>query len=122
MEANAYAEVQGGGYAGRTVTFTVEVLSNTFTEHTVKLFIKDFAGDFSSFVEESEMLTAPGVYTISLETINDPTRVVQWGFQTYGVNVWSTDIGQFGSMVVGPPDGVVDTEDMSFGDVKALYR
>lgn len=123
MEANGYAEVLGGGYAGRTVTLSVEVLSNTLTEaHTVKLFIKDFAGDFGSFVEESVMLEAPGVYSITLDAIDDPTRVVQWGFQMYGVNVWVTDVGQFGNMVVGPAPGVVEDEDMSFGDLKAMYR
>lgn len=121
MEANGYAEAVGG-YANRVVTFSVVVESNTLTEHTVKLFIKDFAGDFGSFVEESVMLTGPGVYSISMHTIDDPTRVVQWGFQMYGVNVWSTDVEQFGSMVVGPAPGVVSNEDRSLGAVKAMFR
>jgi hypothetical protein len=37
---------------------------------------------------------------VSLTTINDPARHVQFGFQTIGVNVWATDVAPFGSMVI----------------------
>jgi len=120
MEANLYAQVDGP-LAGQTVTFTGEVLSTTLTSaHTVKAFIKDFAPDFSSFVESSVVLSAAGPFSVSLATINDPGRHVQWGFQTTGVNVWVTDLAPFGTMVIGP-EGTVASETMSWGTIKALY-
>ncbi|MEZ6318830.1 MAG: hypothetical protein R3B49_08775 [Phycisphaerales bacterium] len=64
------------------------------------MFIKDFAADYSSFVETIVDVTAPGDYSISLATIADPARHVQWGFITRGVNVWATDVGPFGNVVV----------------------
>ena len=108
----------GGGYAGRTVDFTVEVLSNTLTEaHTVKMFIKDFAGDFSSYEEASVMLDGPGIYNVSLTAIDDPTRVVQWGFQMFGVNVWATDVGAYADA-----EHVVFTHDQVFFTVNLYFR
>jgi hypothetical protein len=106
MDANMYVE-QTGPLAGQTVTFTGNVLSDTLVGQTNALgngwtsvaFIKDFAPDYSSFVT----VTAPlvnGVFSISLATINDPTRHVQYGFETIGPDVWSTDLGQFGSIQV----------------------
>ena len=122
MEANGYAEVNGP-YAGVTVNFSFEVLSNTLTSaHTVKAFVKDYAPDFSSFVESSVLLTGPGHYAVSLTAINDAGRHVQWGFQMYGVNVHPTLADQFGSMVLGPDPQVVPSETTSFGDVKSLFR
>ncbi len=122
MEANTYAEVNDGSLAGQTVTFSGEVLANTLTSaHTVVAFVKDYAPDFSSFVQSTVALSAPGSFTVSLATINDPARHVQWGFQTVGVNVWITDVAPFGSITVGPT-GAVATEPTTWGHVKALYR
>jgi len=99
MEANMYVE-ETGPLSGMTVTFTGEVLSNTFTgAHSAVAFIKDFAPDYSSNVTVTVPLT-PGVFSVSLATIADPARHVQYGFATTGVNVWVTDVGPFGSAEV----------------------
>ncbi len=99
MEANLYYETTGV-YVGQTVTFEGTVLSTSFTSaHTAIIFIKDFAPDFSSVVTTEIPLVA-GAFSLSLNTINDPARYVQWGFQVKGVNVWSTDIAPFGNAVI----------------------
>ena len=119
MEANAYAEVTGP-YAGQTVTFTGDVLAYSLTDaHVVYAFVKDYAPDYSSFVEQSIPLTAVGPFTVSLATINDPARHVQWGFQMVGVNVWVTDVEPFGSITIGP-DYSIDVETSSWGAIKSL--
>ena len=122
MEANLYGEDVGGALAGQTVSFSGIVLANSFTSaHTVKAFVKDYAGDFSSYVESSVTLSATGLFSVSLATINDPARHIQWGLQTVGVNVWVTDTAPFGSMTIGP-NPAVGNETMTFGSVKELYR
>lgn len=99
MDANLYQEFNGS-LAGQTVTFTGNVLANSLTEsHTAVAFIKDFAPDYSSF-ESTIIALTPGVFSISLETINDPTRHVQFGFTVNGVNVWETDVEPFGSVQI----------------------
>lgn len=121
MEANAYAEVTGP-LAGQTLTFSGMVLSNTLTNaHTVVAFIKDFAADWSSFNLTTVPLTAPGPFSVSLATVPDPARHVQWGFQMVGVDVWITDVAPYGTMVIGPylP---VPTDNTTWGQVKSLYR
>lgn len=95
MEANMY--VEDNSLAGQVVSFTYEVLSNSFTSaHNSVAFIKDFAFDYSTNVTVTLPLT-PGVHTITLDTIDDPSRHVQYGFQTTGVNVWITDVAPFGN-------------------------
>jgi len=121
MEANTYGQ-NDGGLAGQTVAFSGVVTDNTLTDaHMVRVFIKDFAPDFSSFVESAAVLSAEGAFSIELATIDDAARHVQWGFQMIGVNVWVTDVGPYGAMKVGP-DGAVATETASWGDIKSLYR
>ncbi|MCA9236468.1 MAG: PEP-CTERM sorting domain-containing protein [Planctomycetales bacterium] len=104
MEANMYVE-ETGTLNGQNVTFTGNVLSNTFTQaHTAEAFIRDFAPDYSSFDETVIPLT-PGVFSISLATNPDAGRHVQYGFTTTGVNVWATDVGPYGSVqVTGVPE------------------
>lgn len=122
MEANGYAEVLDGSFAGTEVTFAFEVLSNTLTEaHTLRAFIRDFAPDFSSLVETTVEITTPGSYQITLATSPAPGRPVQYGFQMVGVNVWSTDVAPFGSVVITPLQPVAN-EASSFGAVKSLFR
>ncbi|MEI7658191.1 MAG: hypothetical protein WCK33_09020 [Phycisphaerae bacterium] len=100
MEANLYQEFTGP-YAGQTLSFQGVVLSNTFTSaHRTYAFIKDFAPDYSSNVAQVIELTAPGAFSLSLATVNDPSRHVQFGFMTVGVNVWATDTAPFGNMVI----------------------
>ncbi len=100
MEANLYQEFTDV-YNGQVMTFSGTVLSNTFTSaHKVYAFIKDFAADYSSFNESRVELTAAGAFSIDLATLGVAGRHVQWGFQTVGVNVWSTDTAPFGNMVI----------------------
>lgn len=99
MDANMYVEVTGG-LSGQNVTFTGNVLSNTFiSPYTSVAFIKDFAPDFSSNVTVSAPLT-PGVFSISLATLPGAGRHVQYGFETIGPNVWVTDRGPIGTAQV----------------------
>jgi len=122
MEANSYAQIDDGSLAGQTVTFSGIVLSNTLTSaHTVVAFVKDFAGDFSSFVGSTVPLPASGPFSVSLATINDPGRRVQWGFQMTGVNVWSTDVAPYGSVTIGP-DTPTSVRTSSWGGLKIMYR
>ena len=94
-----YVEVTGG-LSGQNVTFTGNVLSNTFiSPYTSVAFIKDFAPDFSSNVTVSAPLT-PGVFSISLATLPGAGRHVQYGFETIGPNVWVTDRGPVGTAQV----------------------
>lgn len=122
MEANGYAEVTDGSLAGATVNFSGIVISNTLTNaHVAYAFVKDFAPDFSSFVGNVIPLPASGPFTVSLATINDPNRVVQWGFQMVGVNVWVTDVGPYGSVTIAPTPPT-SNQTSSWGRVKMLYR
>ncbi len=101
MEANMYVE-PAGSLPGQTVTFNFTVSTNTLTgAHTAFAFIKDFAPDFSSAVSTVIPLT-PGAKSLSLATINDPARHVQYGFQMVGPDVWFTDVAPFGSVVLVP--------------------
>lgn len=108
MDANMYVE-PAGSLPGQTVTFSGKVLSNTLFGNvdangngwTSVAFIKDFAPDFSSFVQVTIPLN-PGPFSISLATINDPARHVQYGFETIGPDVWITDVGQYGNIQVVP--------------------
>lgn len=121
MEANLYAEPPGS-LPGQNVTFTGNVLSNTLaSSHVAIAFIKDFAPDFSSFVQSFVVLPASGPFSISLATINDPARHVQYGFQMKGACVWFTDVAPFGSVTVGP-SLPTPTTTTSWGRMKSLYR
>jgi hypothetical protein len=108
MDANMYVEVTGG-LSGQTVTFDGTVLSNTLAGKTNQIgngwtsvaFIKDFAPDYSSVVQTTLPLS-PGAFSVSLATLPGATRHVQYGFETIGPDVWSTDLGQYGSIQVAP--------------------
>ena len=98
MDANFYQE-STGPLAGTTVTFTGLVLGNTLATGPVDAlghgwtsvaFVKDFAPDYSSFVSSTVALP-PGVFSVSLATIADPLRHVQFGFETIGPDVWAGD-------------------------------
>jgi hypothetical protein len=103
MEANMYVE-ETGPLSGDTVIFSGEVLTNTLVSgYTSVAFIKDFAPDYSSF-EQITLPLAPGPFSISLDTIADPARHVQFGFQTVGPNVWITDNEAMGAVQVTVPE------------------
>lgn len=91
MDANMYVETTGT-YVGQNLTFTGLVLANTLvSDYTSVAFIKDFAPDYSSF----NLVSAPlvnGVFDLTLATVNDPARHIQYGFETIGPNVWVTDV------------------------------
>lgn len=100
MEANLFVQVDDA-FAGQTVTFEGEVLSNTYTSaHESSIFIRDFAPDFSSF-NETIVPAAVGPFSISLATDPGAGRHVQYGFQSVGENVWVTDVAPFGTVVIG---------------------
>lgn len=106
MEANLFVQ-NTGGLAGETITFEFEVLADTLTAaHGMRAFIRDFAPDFSSSVDSFVDITGPGDYSVNLTAINDAGRHVQYGFQMTGENVWVTDVGAFGSVVIVPETSV----------------
>lgn len=122
MYADLYAQIDNGSLAGQSVTFTGTVLANTFTSaHVSKAFVRDFAPDYSSFNQTIVNLPTSGDFSVTLATVNDPARHVQYGFETIGACVWFTDVAQFGSVIVAPLVPVAD-ENATFGGVKALFR
>jgi hypothetical protein len=109
MDANMYVETASGLYTGQTLAFTGDVLVSTLLSSqdaqgngwTSVAFIKDFAPDYSSY----NVVTAPmvnGVFNISLATVADPARHIQYGFETIGPDVWFTDVGLYGSIQIIP--------------------
>ena len=85
---------------GEELTFEGNIVSNTFTQaHVGTVFIKDFAPDFSTVNTVTAPL-APGPFSINLATDPTPGRHVQYGFEVMGVNVWTTDLSPFGSVVI----------------------
>ncbi len=111
MDANMYVENNTGALAGATLTFAGVVQANTLVGHvdangngwTSVAFIKDFAPDYSSF-NMSTVPLVPGIFSVSLATVNDPARHVQYGFETVGPDVWITDVGPYGSIQVTAPE------------------
>ena len=106
MDANMYVETTGL-YNGQTLTFTGNVLSNTLSDivnpngesWTSLAFIRDYSADYSSYVSITKPLVN-GVFSISLATINDPSRHIWYGFETIGPDVWITDDAAYGSVQV----------------------
>lgn len=127
MDANMYVE-STGPLSGQTVTFTGNVLSDTLVGSTDPngngwtsvAFIKDFAPDYSSSVTTTVSLT-PGIFSISLNTINDPTRHVQYGFETLGPDVWATDprLPGYGNVQIVPEPASFAL--VSLGSLGALF-
>lgn len=112
MGAAMSVETTPGLYSGQTVTFTASVLANTLAGQTVETpegavpwttvaFVRDYGPDYTSWVEATAPLT-PGTFSISLATIDDPTRHIQYGFRTVGTCVWATDAGNYGTVDVAP--------------------
>ena len=108
MDANMYVEPVGS-LPGETVTFTGDVLASSLLGQvnalgngwTAVAFVKDFAANYSSSVSSTVALT-PGVFSVSLATIADPARHVQYGFEVIGPDVWATDVGNFGNIQIAP--------------------
>ena len=107
MEANLYAQPADGTLTNQTVrfqgnvsSFTLQTGTNPNTDYTFQAFIRDFAPDYGSVVEQSAAISSTGAFSVSLPTINDPTRHVQYGLQMKGADVWITDVASKGSVTV----------------------
>jgi beta-glucanase (GH16 family) len=101
MTANFYVE-KTGSLAGKTLTFRGKVISNSLTQaHRTIAFIRDFSPDYSSFTTVTTPLSH-GNFSIQLTTSANTGRHVQYGFETTGVNVWSTDTAPFGTIQIAP--------------------
>lgn len=121
MEANMYVE-PAGSLPGVTVNFAGDVLAHTLTaNHVARAFIRDFAPDFSSSNESVVVLPTSGSFSLSLATVNDPARHVQYGFQVSGPNVWVTDVEPFGYVLLGPSQPT-PTQAATWGRLKAQYK
>jgi hypothetical protein len=106
MDANMYVETTGT-FVNTTLTFSGNVLANTLVGQTALngyawtsvAFIKDFAPDYSSSTSTTVALN-PGAFSISLPTGGAGDHV-QYGFETFGSDVWATDLGQYGNIQIG---------------------
>jgi hypothetical protein len=121
MEGNMYVE-PAGSLPGQLVTFSGDVISHDLLpSHTASVFVRDFAPDFSSVNEVFVPIPTSGSFSISLNTINDPARHVQYGFQIKGPCVWVTDVGPYGGVVVGPTQ-TTPAAPATWGRIKAQYK
>ena len=94
MDANFYVE-DSVSLPGQLLNFTGDMLANTLVSpYTSKAFIKDFAPDYSSSNAVSADLVN-GVFNISLQTVAAGHHI-QYGFETIGPNVWTTDVASKG--------------------------
>jgi len=136
MDASFYVE-PAGSLPGVTMTFAGSVLANTLVSDsntnpagngwTCVAFIKDFAPDFSSVVTVTTPLTNGTTFRISLATINDPARHVQYGFETVGPCVWAADtaLAGYGNVQLGPlvstPTAAAITSSVSGGSLRLSF-
>jgi hypothetical protein len=112
-DASMYVQ-PAGSLPGLTVTFTGKCIANTMVGNAITnpagngwtcvAFIKDLAPDYSTSVTSTVALTNGQVFSVSLNTINDPNRHVQYGFETVGPCVWATDpvLASYGNVQIGP--------------------
>jgi len=108
MQANLYG--QDDTLTGKTIQFDGTVsafnLSSTYqgVGYNFRAFVKDFAPDYSSSVDAYSDLGSTGNFQVSLATISDSARHVQWGLQMFGPDIWPTDnaaqIAEAGSVTV----------------------
>ncbi len=121
MQASGMAEVHDGSLNGDLLIFSASVISDTFTDHTVRAFIKEFDPGWGLISETYLDLTGhSGPFNVSAMITSTVDNHVQYGIETQGVNVWFTDIGPFGTMVIGPES--VANDDAEWGSVKAMFR
>jgi hypothetical protein len=109
MDASLYNETTGT-YVGTTLTFNGDVLQNTLAGELAQgngvawstvAFIKDFNSSYSASTSVTTALT-PGMFSISLPTSANPGDHIQYGFETIGSDIWSTDVGNYGTVVIAP--------------------
>lgn len=119
MDANLYAQFDGT-LAGQTLTFIGNVSENSLVAgYDCYVYIRDFAPDFSSFVETRIPMPAAGNFSVTQNLINDAGRHAQFGVGMKGPCVWVTDIASKGKVVFGPQQ-VVPTQKTSWGRLKQL--
>jgi hypothetical protein len=101
MDANVYQESSPTlDWSGQNITFSGVVSANSLVApYEVYAFVKDFDPGYGSSIEELVPLT-PGPFSVSLFTIPDPARHVQFGFTLRGPNVWITDAPAKGTVVI----------------------
>lgn len=133
MEATMYV-TPAGSLPGMAVTFTGMCFSNSLVSlsntnpmgngWTCVAFVKDSTANYSSVVVATVPLTNGMPFSVTLNTINDPTRHVQYGFQTVGPCVWPADpvLPSYGNVKVGPlPTSVSITPSLSGGDINLSF-
>lgn len=110
MDANMY--VQNDTLAGQTLTFAAHTVSNTLggtlpswevpgvQPFTTVAFIKDFDANYNLVHSTNIALTAGADFSLTLVTT--PGDHVQYGFETVGPDIWSTDVSQVGTVVLTP--------------------
>jgi hypothetical protein len=98
MEANYYVDI--AGMLGQKMTFNYTVGSNTLASgYTAVGFIKVFDTSWNLVQYVTSPLT-PGAASLSVDvTGNGSTQV---GFQVKGLDVWITDVAQYGSATIVP--------------------
>lgn len=124
--------VQNDGLAGQLVTFTGYCDTNTLVApYTSKVFIKDFASDYSSSTTTNLALTSGG--TFSLSFLTNPGDHIQYGFETVGPDANPATVASLGqvlvssNVVVTPPPPNYPTNNAPVptrpaGNVLALYN
>jgi hypothetical protein len=75
----------------------------------------------SSFNISTVALPVSGTFSVSLATVNDPARHVQWGFQMTGPCVWISNLPQFGAATIAPVQPV-PVESTTWGGIKSLFN
>lgn len=134
MNANFYVE-PAGSLPGQLVTFsgTVNVdsllssLNPAGQGWTVVAFIKEFAPDYSGFIESTAVMNN-GPFSIQLQAGLDPANHVQYGFTVQGPCVWPTDsaLAGYGKVQIAATSAVAPvaptiTSSLSGGNVNLSF-
>lgn len=126
MDASMYVETTGT-YVNTSLSFSGTVAANTLAGQTAAgngivwttvAFIKDFAPDYSSFTTTTAPLNL-GDFNISLLTGGAGDHV-QYGFETIGSDVWATDVGSYGNVIINPTPEPTTIALLGLGGVAAL--
>lgn len=115
MDANMY--VQNDALAGQTLTFTAHTATNTLggtlpawevpgvRPFTTVAFIKDFGAGYNLVRSTNVALTGGEDFRITLATTAGDH--VQYGFETVGPDIWSTDVSQAGTVMLTPATNAI---------------
>ena len=101
MDANIF--ILNDSLVGRTVIFSGATLSNTLVNpYTAVAFIRDFAPDYSSFVQATAPLVGGARFNVTLTISSAPGHHVEYGFETNGPNARLAGAALLGSAQVVP--------------------